>query len=227
MQKISVIVPVLNEESVIGKTLSALRRGPDEELLVVDGGSDDRTAEIANQFASSAIISPRGRARQMNAGAEAASGDILLFLHADCGLPDGAYDNMRATLQDNTIAAGAFDLSIDHPAIGFRVIEWGANLRSHLTGIPYGDQGLFMRTELFRKMGGYADIPLMEDIELGHRLKRQGRIVFVRPSITTSPRRWLAEGLVYTTFRDWARAIGYSAFGLSPWRLSKHYRHVR
>jgi rSAM/selenodomain-associated transferase 2 len=226
-ERISIIVPVLNEAETLGPTLSALRISEDEELIVVDGGSSDETPDIAGRFTDKVFTGQRGRARQMNLGAEEATGSILMFLHADCKPPEGGFHMMRVVLDDNSVSAGAFDLGIDHPAFGFRIIESGANLRSHVTRVPYGDQGLFMRRSTFEKIGGFRDMPLMEDIEIAGRLKREGKIKFLRPPIITAPRRWLEEGLVYTTLRDWTIALAYSVLGVSPEKLMKHYRDVR
>lgn len=225
--RISVIVPVLNEEKDLRRCLSALRLTGSEELVVVDGGSTDATASIAREFTDKVLHSERGRAKQMNAGAETATGDILLFLHADCVLPDEGFNIIRDTLADGRVAAGGFWLSIEHPGLRFRIIERGANLRSYVTRLIYGDQGIFLRKETFLKLGGFAEIPLMEDVELSQRLKRAGRIAFVSPPIKTLPRRWLKEGPVYTTLRDWKRAISYTVFKVSPEKFAKHYRDVR
>jgi rSAM/selenodomain-associated transferase 2 len=194
---------------------------------MVDGGSDDLTVPVAREFTDKVFVAKRGRGHQMNFGAERASGDVLLFLHVDCLLPDDGFKMIRDALSDERAPAGAFDLSIDHPALGYRIIEAGANMRSRLTSIPYGDQGIFMKKETFDLLGGFSDIPLMEDIELSSRLKTIGRITFLRPPIKTSPRRWQKEGPVYTTFRDWALAISYSLLGASPERLVKYYRNIR
>lgn len=225
--KITVIVPVLNEEKTLRRTLSALPVTNREELIVVDGGSTDHTVSIAREFTDKVMVTRRGRAHQMNSGAERASGDILLFLHADCTLPEGGFGIIRQALGDSRVSAGAFDLSIEHPKLRFRIIEFGANLRSRLTAIPYGDQGLFLTKRVFSLLGGFADVPLMEDIEFSSRLKTMGKIVFVRPPIRTLPRRWLKEGAVYTTLRDWSIALSFSLFRVPPQRLLKHYRDIR
>ncbi len=225
--KISVIVPVLNEEKDLGRCLSALMLSSDEELIVVDGGSVDATVSIAGEFTDKVISADRGRAAQMNAGAEAATGDILLFLHADCVLPSDGFGAMRAALSGENVAAGGFWLSIEHPGLKFRIIERGANLRSYLTRLIYGDQGIFLRRETFIELGGYAPIPLMEDIEISLRLKRKGKIAFVSPSVRTLPRRWLEEGALRTTLRDWKRAISYTIFKAPPKELARHYKDVR
>jgi rSAM/selenodomain-associated transferase 2 len=227
MKKITLVMPVLNEEIVLNETLSSLHLTDREELIVIDGGSADNTVSVAQKFTDRIYITKRGRGHQMNFGAGKADGDILLFLHADCILPTEAFGMIRNVLKDKRISAGAFDLSIVHPQLRFRIIEYGANLRSRVTCIPYGDQGLFMKREVFDQLGGFPDIPLMEDIEISKGLKRIGKIVFVRPPIKTSPRRWLKEGPVFTTLRDWAIAVSFAFFKVSPYRLTKYYEDVR
>jgi rSAM/selenodomain-associated transferase 2 len=220
-------VPVLNEERDLRRCLSSLALSEDEELIVVDGGSTDATPSIAREFTDRFITSSRGRAAQMNTGAQASKGDILLFLHADCVLPKEGFDVIRKTLSDSGISAGGFRLAIEHPGLGFRIIERGANLRSALTRLIYGDQGIFVRKKLFSELEGFKEIPIMEDIEISQRLKRLGRIAFVSPPIRTLPRRWLKEGPLYTTLRDWAIALAYTIFRVHPEKLTKHYGDVR
>lgn len=227
VEKISVVVPVLNEETTLGQTLSQLSIGDSEELIIVDGGSRDNTLSIASGFTDKVFSMHKGRGHQMNLGAKKAEGDILLFLHADTVLPEEGFDIIRDVLTNNSIAAGAFFLGIDHPSFSFRIIEWGANFRSSFTKVPYGDQGLFMKRALFEEAGGFADIPLMEDIEISKRLKKKGKIVFVKNRVRVSPRRWLKEGLVYTTLRDWMIAILFVFFKVSPKKLAQYYRDVR
>jgi rSAM/selenodomain-associated transferase 2 len=217
----------LDEERTLSETLSSIPVTDREELIVVDGESTDRTVFIARQFTDKVYVTRRGRGHQMNFGAKHADGRILLFLHADCTLPHEGFETIRKVMGDSKVAAGAFDLRIDHPGMWFRVIECGANLRSRITSIPYGDQGIFMKRKVFEQIGGFADIPFMEDIEISGRLKRIGKIVFVRPPIKTSPRRWLKEGLVFTTMRDWAIAVSFAFLNISPNRLVKYYKEVR
>jgi rSAM/selenodomain-associated transferase 2 len=225
--KISVVIPVLNEEQSIARTLSEIRCADNEEVIVVDGGSSDGTLEIAGKFTDKVFIAQKGRGCQMNFGARQASGDILFFLHADCVMPERGFEIMREVLADQSISAGAFDLGIDHPAACFRIIEFGANVRSHLTSIPYGDQGLFVKRKIYERIGGFSEMPLMEDIDIAKRLKRQGKIKFSGTPILASPRRWLKEGPLFTTFRDWILALSYTFWEISPDKLLKYYRDVR
>jgi hypothetical protein len=224
---VSVVIPALNEERTLARTLAHLRLSEGMEVVVADGGSTDRTREIAREHGCAVVESPRGRARQMNAGARAATGDIFLFLHADCTLPAGAFEAIREALVRPGVVAGAFYLSIAHPALRFRLIEFFANIRSRLTRVPYGDQGLFLGREAFERVGGFPDIPFMEDIALGRILRRMGRIAFLRPPIGASARRWLREGALRTTLLDWRLALSYSLLRVPPERLAALYRDVR
>jgi rSAM/selenodomain-associated transferase 2 len=227
--KISVIVPTFNEAKSLRSFLSRIPLSQDEELIVSDGGSSDSTVKIAREFTDKVYVttSGKGRGHAMNYGAERAGGDILIFLHADCILPGDAYRIIHDTVSRDGVAAGAFDLSIACQNFTFRIIEFGANVRSRFTSIPYGDQGIFIRKEYFERLGGFADLPLMEDIEIARRIKKMGKIVFVRPPIIASPRRWLKEGALYTTLRDWAIAISYRFLGASPETLKQHYKDIR
>lgn len=225
--KISIIIPVLNEGSIIDRTLSALRMDQGEELIVVDGGSTDDTIKIASRYTEKVYQFSKGRARQMNHGAENAEGDILLFLHADCKLPTGAFTLIRNTLKNDNVSFGAFDITYPNGSICLRVVSFFANLRSRITSIAYGDQGIFLRKETFLSVGGFPEIPLMEDIEISRRLKKLGKAKFLNPPITVSPRRFEKEGIVYTVLRDWRLALSYTIFKTPPEKLIKHYRDVR
>jgi rSAM/selenodomain-associated transferase 2 len=225
--KISIIMPVYNESAILRGTLSKLALTEREELIIVDGGSTDDTLSIAHDFTDNIFITKTGRASVMNFGASKADGDILLFLHADCSLPQNAFGMIKNTLSDNRVAAGAFNLGIASSQFRFRIIEFVANIRARLTCLMYGDQGMFLKKEVFDRLGGFADIPLMEDIEISKRLRKTGKIVFVKPPVTASPRRWLNEGLLYTTLRDWIIAFLYTFTKVSPEKLIKHYIAIR
>ena len=240
LNKISVIIPALNEEAGIGYTLRAIKDeellpGVEVEVIVADGGSEDRTCDVAARFAHKVVRSDRGRAVQMNAGAAAASpsSDIFFFMHSDCIIPRGAFNLIREALDKEEVAAGAFDLKIAHDSAWARAVEWMANRRSRLTGVPYGDQGLFMARETFLALGGFEPIPLMEDIVMGLRLSRMnrmgqiGRMAFIDTPMTASPRRWLEEGVLRTTLRDWALAFSFVVLKVPPERLARHYGDVR
>ncbi|RMG72949.1 MAG: glycosyltransferase, partial [Nitrospirae bacterium] len=168
-----------------------------------------------------------GRAVQMNHGARVANSEILLFLHADCILPDGAFDLIKKTLKQSEVVLGAFDIRFNSPGTCYRVIERAANLRSRLTSVAYGDQGIFILKEQFFALGGFKEMPLMEDIEFCLRAKKRGKILFLRPPVTVSARRFEKEGLLYSVLRDWALALSYTLLGVSPERLVRYYRDVR
>ncbi len=220
-------MPVLNEAGNLRETLGQLHLSDKEDLIIVDGGSTDETMSIARKFTDKVFSTKTGRASVMNYGVQKARGEILLFLHADCIIHENGFEIIRKTLSDNSIAAGAFRLAIDHPGKHFRIIEFGANARSRLTSLIYGDQGMFLRRDVFARIGGFAEIPLMEDIEISRRLKKAGRLVFLDTPIMASPRRWLQEGVLYTTLRDWYIALSYSIFNVSPDRLITRYKNVR
>ncbi len=194
----------------------------------MDGGSTDATAAIAARFPRVRLLaSPRGRARQMNAGARAARGDVLLFLHADTLLPDGALAAVEAAVGDPGVVAGRFDVRLDNPRPVFRMIAWFMNQRSRWSGISTGDQAIFVRREIFEALGGYPDMPLMEDVELCRRLKRRGRLAALRLRVTTSVRKWEREGAVRTILLMWTLRFLYMA-GVSPARLHCwYYRRER
>lgn len=189
----------------------------------MDGGSDDATLQVAARFPDVRLLtSPRGRARQMNAGARAAQGDVLLFLHADTRLPDGALAAVSAALEDARVVGGRFDVRFDNPRAIFRMIAFFMNLRSRMSGISTGDQAIFVRRHVFEAMGGYPDVPLMEDVELSRRLKRRGRRAALWRRVTTSSRKWEREGALRTMTLMWALRFLYTA-GVSPARLHRWY----
>ena len=223
---ISVIVPVLNEEKSIAATLQALAHLQPDETIVVDGGSQDRTAEIAAGCGVKVIPSERGRARQMNSGAREASGDILLFLHADTRLPPTAFSDIAGAMGDPRYVGGRFDVELDGkhwllPLVG-RLISY----RSRLSKVATGDQALFVRRAVFQRMGGFADIPLMEDIAFCRRLKGLGDLACLRSRVVTSARRWEVDGVWRTIFRMWTLKLLYLT-GVSPARLKQFYADTR
>ncbi len=219
---ISIIIPVLNEAREIPLALARIPSEPFYETIVVDGGSNDRTAELAAFWGAKVLSSPRGRARQMNTGAQAAMGEYLLFLHADTRLPEGFADQVCQILSRPEISAGAFQLQFDPPLFGLRIIGWLANWRSRFFQLPYGDQAIFLRAERFRALGGFSDIPIMEDLDLIRRLGRQGRIAIAPLPVLTSSRRWKNSGIWRTTLKNQVALAAYGV-GFSPDRLARWY----
>ena len=224
---ISIIVPVLNEASIIQQTVDriyGLRHEGELEVIVVDGSSHGETAMAISNRNVKKMSSGRGRSRQMNRGASAATGGILLFLHGDTLLPDDALQSICSVIEREEVVGGAFDLGISSDRPVFRLIEKTASLRSRITRAPYGDQAIFMRKDFFDEIGGFKDIPLMEDVELMRRVrKRGGKIRIVRSRVKTSPRRWEEEGVVRCTLRNWILITLYS-LGLPPEKLTRFYR---
>jgi len=221
---LSIVVPALDEAANLERLLPDLAAGcPDAEVIVVDGGSSDGTAHVVRGRPNARyLISERGRARQMNAGARAARGDILLFLHADTRLPPGAAAAIADALADPTVVGGRFDVSFSSARWPFRLIATFMNRRSRLTRIATGDQAIFVRRAAFERLGGYPDIPLMEDVELSARLKRQGRIRCLRLRVTTSARKWERDGILRTIVLMWALRLFYLC-GMDPARLHGCY----
>lgn len=223
---ISVILPVWKEASIInhtiGNILSSECRG-NVEIIVVDGSAEGETIRAVQNKKVQKIVSEKGRSQQMNAGATIARGGILLFLHADTLLPRNALHAISSIMQKKELVGGAFDLGIDSPRPVFRLIETAASLRSRITRIPYGDQGIFIRKDYFHAIGGFKEIPLMEDVDLMRRIKKAGDKICILPlKVKTSPRRWEKEGIVRCTLRNWALIILY-CLGFSPEKLAKHY----
>jgi len=227
--RLSVIIPVLNEGAGVNQLIEHIRMLAGNsrltvEIIVVDGDPDGKTLAAIYDREVMTIQDTKGRGRQMNAGAAFACGEILLFLHADTRLPDCGLTLIDQVCGHPACGAGAFDLAIDSDKAVFRLIEKTASARSRLTRIPYGDQALFFATGYFRELGGFADIALMEDVEIMRRIKKRGdKIVFIDGKARTSARRWESEGVLKCTIRNWC-LISLYLLGVDPQRLAGFYR---
>jgi rSAM/selenodomain-associated transferase 2 len=233
---ISAIIPTLNEERIIMATLAHTAALGFDELIVVDGGSLDQTPVLVESYRRRTqspaqspvrlVTAPCGRARQMNEGAKASGGEILLFLHADTQLPDDANTMIQTTLANQGIVGGRFDVRFDHPSKWGIIISRMMNWRSRLSGIATGDQALFVRRHIFEQIGGFADMPLMEDIDFSRRLKRKGATAALTATVTTSFRRWEQHGPLRTILLMWTLRFLYW-IGISPSHLIEWYKAVR
>jgi len=221
--RLSIIIPVLNEAHSIESSLLRLQtlRAKGVEIIVVDGGSTDASLEIAQRYADKVQLSGKGRAHQMNRGAQHASGEVLLFLHADTELPNELGD-LAAMLETRNLVWGRFDVRLSGPQFAFRVIEFMMNQRSRFTGIATGDQGLFISRKVFNDLGGYKEMPLMEDIELCQRLMKISAPLCLKHRVITSSRKWEREGILNVVLLMWRLRLGYF-FGVPVEKLAKHY----
>jgi rSAM/selenodomain-associated transferase 2 len=254
--KIAVIIPTLNEEQALPDTLASVTQLGFDEILVVDGGSGDRTQAIVQSLAGDGrwaigdrqktgfseivpahsplpmasslrlLTAAAGRAKQMNAGAAHSRADVLLFLHADTRLPDGARRAIERALHDPACAGGRFDVRFERDAGLAWLIARMISLRSRWSGIATGDQALFVRRSIFEQLGGFADLPIMEDVDFTRRLKRAGRVAPLRGRVVTSSRRWERCGAVRTIFLMWTLRFLYW-IGVAPDRLHRFYTSVR
>jgi len=222
--RISFIIPTYNEAAVISQTLLALKpyRVRGHQLIVVDGGSDDQTVELATPLADQVLQSAPGRAIQMNRGAAVASGDVLIFVHADTVLPVGADQLLLQALQSHKVW-GRFNVRLSGKAWMFRVIEWMMNLRSSITSVATGDQGIFVWKKVFQQVGGFPEIPLMEDVAISKRLRKHSAVAVVKPCLITSSRRWESNGIWRTMLLMWRLRLLYF-FGAAPEALARYYR---
>lgn len=222
----SIVIPVLNEGDRINALIEHLHNQGFEssyEIIVVDGDPQGGTVKAIQSEDVVTITTEKGRGRQMNAGAAMSSGDILIFLHVDTILPDGALNKISRALDKQDYVGGAFDLKIDSDRLFLRYISVRASLRSRWNRIPYGDQAIFMRKQYFDRIGGFKDIPLMEDVDLMRRIKKDGRKIHILPDkVTTSARRWQRDGALYTTVRNHILVVLFR-LGVSPDRLAKYY----
>jgi rSAM/selenodomain-associated transferase 2 len=221
--QLSVIIPALNEACCIRDILRQLQalRAQGHEVILVDGGSCDETIALAQPLVDQLLPAPPGRALQMNLGAQAASGRVLWFLHADTRVPDQAARLIIEAVQQAG-SWGRFDVRLSGDKVLLRLVERMMNWRSRLTGVASGDQGIFVTRELFEQIGGFAELPLMEDIDLSRRLKSEQRPVCLRDTLTTSSRRWEKQGILRTVVLMWYLRLAYF-LGVSPARLAMHY----
>ncbi len=228
--KFSIIIPVLHEAENINHLIEHVHsrgEGIDYEIIVVDGSPTRDTISALKDDKTISITSDTGRARQMNRGAEAAQGDVLIFLHADTKLPHEAFVKISGALLDNTCAGGAFSLGMDTDRISLKFIAWTANVRVRFTRVPFGDHAIFLRREYFQEIGGYRDIPLMEDVELMERIRKSGgKIIILKEKVKTSPRKWEKGGVFRTTFRNQLIRKLYR-LGASPETLHRIYYRKR
>ena len=222
--RLSIVIPTLNEAATIKETLLPLQslRRSGHQLLLADGGSEDATLSLSQPLVDHIVSSAPGRARQMNAGARVANGDILLFLHADTRLPEEAVEQLQHSWQQQR-HWGRFDVRLSGHAWLLRVVERLMNWRSCLSGVATGDQAIFVERQLFEGCGGYAEIALMEDIELSKRLRRYARPVCLHTPVLTSSRRWEHYGIVRTILLMWRLRLAYF-FGADPAYLARRYR---
>ncbi len=225
--RLSVIVPMLNEEQTIATTLAAIRAGaPDAEIVVVDGGSSDASTTAARPLADRVITAARARAIQMTAGAAAASGSVLAFVHADTLVPLSFGNEIAAALSNPAIVGGRFDVNLDDPSLPYRLIGRLISLRSRISRTATGDQAIFVRRDVFERLGGFPNLDLCEDLDFARKLKRAGKVACLRARVTTSARRWQRDGLVRTILRMWAIRSLY-LLGVSPSRLKQMYANTR
>ena len=223
--RISVIIPTLNEAACLAETLAHARALGKVEIVIADGGSSDGTLNIARS-ADLLLDAPRGRASQLNAGARASHGEVLLFLHADCWLEAGSLEALRRALDDPGCVAGCFQQAIGAAGWKYRALERGNAIRARLLGWIYGDQGLFVRRETFERLGGFPLLPLMEDLYFAKQLKRAGRVALVDSLLHVSARRWQRQGVLRRTVRNWS-LIALAHAGVSMERLARTYQVVR
>jgi rSAM/selenodomain-associated transferase 2 len=221
--KISVIIPAIDEACVIGQAIQSAHQAGASEIIVADGGSRDSTCQTAESLGARVVTSEPGRAIQQNSGSRAASGDVLLFLHADCQLPASGLDELQEALKASPLSVGGFFRQrIEHPGRMFRFIEAGNLLRARSLKWAYGDQGIFVRSTVFADVGGFPQIAIMEDLYLMKRLKRCGRLACINAPLVVSARRWQARGLVRQTLRNWCM-LAAAHLGISPSVLAHYY----
>lgn len=229
-RNISIIMPVLNEGGIINSLITHLKQidnGLIRDIIIVDADPGGSTLSMVNDKSILKLHSSVGRSVQMNIGAKAAFGDILLFLHADTRLPYNALRRVDYIINESGYSGGAFSLGIDNKSYKYRIIESTASIRSRLTRIPFGDQAIFIKKDVFHEIGMFSEIPIMEDVELMKRLKRSGhRISILQDKVSTSARRWEKNGVLVNTIRNWKVQILY-IFGVNPEILARYYYSPR
>ncbi len=223
---LALIIPVRNEQQLLPELLQRLHRLKVDEVMIVDGDSDDDSPALSRQSSQAWIVSAPGRSVQMNAGAARCSSEILLFVHADSVIGDANLVALKETMQDESCVGGRFDIALSGGGFAFAVIAWFINMRSRLTGISSGDQCQFVRRSVFEQMGGFPDQPLMEDIEFSKRLKRMGKVAAIRERVITSSRRWEQHGIIRTVLLMWRLRLGYW-LGVPAEKLAAQYRQAR
>lgn len=222
---ISIIIPTLDEAEFIAGTLASIPRGPGLEVIVVDGGSRDDTPAIAQSLGALVLSSSPGRARQMNVGADSSKKDLLLFLHGDTRLPEGFTGLIHQCFRNPRVVAGAFRLGLAPPLKGSAFIEKMANLRAEKFHLPYGDQAIFVPAKLFKNLGGYSEIPLLEDVDLVRRLRKIGRLEVIPVPVVSSSRRWKKRGVWKTTSINQMILMGFF-LGIPPRILARWYYRI-
>ncbi|MEC9019155.1 MAG: TIGR04283 family arsenosugar biosynthesis glycosyltransferase [Nitrospinota bacterium] len=224
--KTSIIIPTLNEARYLSETLAQIQQLSSHEIIISDGGSNDNTLKIASKFTQNLIKGSAGRALQMNAGAQVATGDLLLFLHADSYIERASYQKMLAAMKKPEVLGGAFSLLIDSDRWALQIINQFANLRSRYLGRAYGDQAFFVKKHVFQEMKGFTEFPICEDLDFYKRLKFLGPVVLLKEEVLTSPRRWINEGIWFTTIRNILIATLFE-LGFPPRILTKWYQTIR
>ncbi len=221
--RISAIIPTLNEQETILNAIEAAEKAGIDEIIFVDGGSTDETAAIAARCSCQFLKSAPGRAIQMNEGARASSGNVLLFLHADNWLEPGAAGQIREALADADVVGGAFQQRIEADGFLYRWIEWGNALRVTRWRLAYGDQGMFVRRSVFERVGGFSEVPLLEDVLLSRQLRPEGKTSLLPGPLHVSARRWQEHGAIRQTIRNWMILAAHRC-GVSPKRLARYYK---
>jgi rSAM/selenodomain-associated transferase 2 len=221
--RLSVIIPALNEAEKIARAVDSARQAGAAEVLVADGGSTDETPSRAIAAGARVISAPRGRAIQQNTAAREAAGDVLLFLHADNALPKTAAEELASALQNPRTLHGAFRQRIEAAGFAYRWLEIGNAARVRWLGIPYGDQAIFIRRNVFEDLGGFPQVPLMEDLILMQRLRRRAWPLLLPGRVLVSPRRWQQQGIIRQTLRNWWLTAKYSC-GVPPEQLAQQYK---